>query len=67
MLTDRQRAILDKMEDGKSYTIYELETSMPTMSALQKQGLVKRHIKKNCNSSYTMLGTNALFSKRESA
>lgn len=40
-LTKAQQRVIDKMEHGKEYNIYQLETSHPTMKFLERKKLVR--------------------------
>ncbi len=43
-LTDSQQKALDKLQDGKWYSAYELQASLNTLSALKSRNLVEsRH------------------------
>lgn len=41
-LSKVQKETLDKMEEGKWYSVYNLQASLNTLDALKRRGLVKR-------------------------
>ena len=49
-LTETQQKVLDKMEDGKEYSFYDLQCRLNTLTAMSKKGVIK-----NCTGS--RLGT----------